>query len=349
MQEAGADTTRLGSYILPGRVRDPRPGITQAVTAEQIGIGTVWISERHGTKEFGAMAGAIGQATTDVRIAAGATHFLTRHPVVFASMALTLQALTAERLILGIGRAIPSSMEALGLPKVTNDVLTDSVDVVRRLWAGEEVAYSGPAGNFPATALHDRPDVAPPPLLVTAIGDGSLRLAGRSFDGVLLHPFLTTEGVARSAKIARDAAEEAGRDPGALRVYATVVVAADLPSEEEDVVVGGRAVTYFQIPGSGERLARANGWDTSPIDQLRAHPKLAALGEATADRAFAKEELVEASRTLPEEWLRTGVAAGSAAYCASRLREYLDAGADEIVIHGSTAESLGPTLRAFAS
>ena len=60
----------------------------------------------------------------------------------------------------------------------------------------------------------------------------------------------------------RAAAEQAGKDPASVRVYATVVTAADLPEREETEMVGSRAVTYFQIPGFGEVLAGANNWDT---------------------------------------------------------------------------------------
>jgi alkanesulfonate monooxygenase SsuD/methylene tetrahydromethanopterin reductase-like flavin-dependent oxidoreductase (luciferase family) len=38
-------------------------------------------------------------------------------------------------------------------------------------------------------------------------------------------------------------------------------------------------------------------------------------------------------------------AVGSAAVCAARLREYLAAGADEIVVHGAVPDLLGPTLQ----
>jgi len=35
---------KFGTYILPGRVSDPRRGIEEAIEAERIGLGCVWIS-----------------------------------------------------------------------------------------------------------------------------------------------------------------------------------------------------------------------------------------------------------------------------------------------------------------
>jgi probable F420-dependent oxidoreductase len=336
----------LGAYLLPGRVRDPRAAVGQAQAAEHLGLGTVWISERWGTKDLAVLAGAVGQATSEVRIAAGITHFLVRHPVILASTAMTLQALTGGRFVLGVGRSVGPMWTAVGLPQMTNQVIVDSADIVRRLCRGEKVRYDGPAGRYPILKLGDLPDAPPPPLVFAAIGPKSLQLAGEHFDGVLLHPFLTAEAVARSATVAREAAAAAGRDPAAVRVCATVVVAPDLTPDEEEAVVGGRAVTYFQIPSFGEQLAGVNGWDTAPLDRLRSHPQLDGI-RGSADNVFTRDQLAEVSRLLPREWLETGAAVGSAATCARRLRAYLDAGADELVLHGSTPELLGPLLQHF--
>src|ERR1700743_2564233 len=80
----------LGAYVLPGRVPDPRPAIAQARAAEELGLGTVWVSERWGTKDFAILAGALSQVTSNAKIASGITHFGVRHPAGRASMAMTL-------------------------------------------------------------------------------------------------------------------------------------------------------------------------------------------------------------------------------------------------------------------
>src|SRR3546814_9092274 len=91
--------------------------------------------------------------------------------------------------------------------------LADVISIVRRLWAGETVNYEGIMGKFPMLKLTDRHEGPPPPIIFTAIGPKSLEFAGEHCDGVLLHPFVSAQGVANSAKIVRDAAERAGRDP----------------------------------------------------------------------------------------------------------------------------------------
>ena len=179
--------------------------------------------------------------------------------MVLASMGQTLQALTDERFALGLGRSALWRWQAYGVPAPTLESLGDTADILRRLWAGETVAYDGPLGTFPALRLAQRPDVAPPAVLLAAVGPKTLALAGRTFDGVILHPFLTTDAVHRSVGIVRKAAARAaGRDPDALRCYATVVVAPDREPDDIGLAVGRVAAGYFQLRGLGDALVAAN-------------------------------------------------------------------------------------------
>lgn len=332
---------KFGTYILPGRVRDPRRGIEEAQEAERIGLGCVWISERYALKEPAVLAGAVSEATSRIRIA-GTFYATTRHPLVTASVANMMQAMSGDRFRLMFARAVPAYMKMIGSPPVTMERLADAISILRRLWEGETVKYEGILGNFPALKLTDRHEGPPPPIIFTAIGPKSLEFAGAHCDGVLLHAFVSPDGVRNSTKIVRDAAEKAGRDPMAVRIYHNVVVAPDLPKDEEDAVVRGRAITYFELPGFGDLMVEINGWDKAVLDQIRAHPQIAALNGKPADQAFTRQELVEVGRLLPQRWIDEGAAVGSAAQCADQLMAYLDAGADEIVLHGAAPKDMGP-------
>jgi 5,10-methylenetetrahydromethanopterin reductase len=89
-------------------------------------------------------------------------------------------------------------------------------------------------------------------------------------------------------------------------------------------------------------ITEINGWDPSPLQQMRAHPQMAALGGKLADQSFTRVQLVEVSRTLPKFWYQQGAAIGSASQCAATLGKFLDAGADELVLHGSAPRQMGP-------
>jgi probable F420-dependent oxidoreductase len=231
-RRTGEKARGLGCYVLPGGVCDPREGLVQARAAERIGLDAVWIGERYDTKDLPSLAGALGQVTSRVRIGAAVTHPGLRHPMVLASMGQTLQSLTGGRFVLGLGRSADWRWDAYGVRAPTLRSLADTADILRRLWAGETVAYDGPAGHFPRLRLPQRPDVSPPPLLLAAVGPKTVDVAGRAFDGVILHPFLTVDGVRDSVRRVREAAQRVGRDPSAVRCVATIVVAPDASAQD---------------------------------------------------------------------------------------------------------------------
>jgi 5,10-methylenetetrahydromethanopterin reductase len=332
---------KFGTYILPGRVSDPRRGIDEAKEAERIGLGRVWISERYAVKEPAVMSGAVSEATSKIRIC-GTYYATMRHPIVTASVANLMQAMSRDRSSIMFARAVPAYLAMLGSPPITFPRLADYISIIRRLWAGETVKYDGILGNFPSLTLTDRYEGPPPPIVFTAMGPKALAFGGTHCDGVLLHPFFSPAGVAASTKIVRDAAEQAGRDPMSVRIYHNIIVAPDLPKDEEDAVVRGRAVTYFELPTFGELIVDINGWDRTVLDTLRAHPMIAKLHGKPADQAYTRQELVEVSRILPDQWMREGAAMGTAAQCADQLMVYLDAGADEILLHGASPFDMGP-------
>jgi probable F420-dependent oxidoreductase len=264
-----------------------------------------------------------------------------RHPALLASLAMTAQALSGGRFILGVGRSVDAMWKAVGLPRSTNATIVDHADIFRRLCRGDKVRYDGPTGTYPSLRLNDVPDQPVPPLVFAAIGPRGLKLAGSHFDGVLLHPFLTPAAVRRSVDLVRSAERASGRPVGSVRVYATVVVACDLLADEEVTVVGARAVTYYQIPGFGERLAAVNGWDPEPLTRLRSHPLLDGI-RGSADSVLTREQLVEVASLLPAEWTGEAAAVGSPTACHQVFERYREVGADELVLHGSAPDRLGP-------
>jgi alkanesulfonate monooxygenase SsuD/methylene tetrahydromethanopterin reductase-like flavin-dependent oxidoreductase (luciferase family) len=128
-----------------------------------------------------------------------------------------------------------------------------------------------------------------------------------------------------------------------------VAVAPDRSPEDAALAICARAAGYFQLRGLGDALAAANGWAESDLERYRAQPKLAELGKRSADKTLTRDELIEVSRAMPQDWLPSSSAVGDRDTCAARLDEYLDAGADELVLHGSAAEHLGGLAAAFGA
>ena len=340
-------TTILSAYALPGRDADSRLAITHAIEAERIGMGSIWLSERWEGKEAGVLCGAIAQTTRQIRIVAGLIHFTGRHPLVTAGLGATMQRLSGNRFAMGVGRSSPERLRRQGFQVFDIAHMRDYARLLRRIWAGENVSYEGVLGTFHGLELLQVPQMAPP-LILGATGPRTLALGGEIFDGVVLHPFLTTEGTRRSIEIVRSSSIDAGRDPAAVKITACVVTAPDfLTPAERSKTLEARAMTYFRSPLLGGAIAKMNGWNLAPL-QAVADANILGLEPRGADAEQVIERWAEAAGALPPEWLSEGAAVGTVDDCADRLLEYKEAGADEILIHGTTPERLGPIAKAFA-
>ena len=333
---------RLGAYLLPGRTDDPRPALEQARIAEELGFRSVWLSERWASKEVGSLCGALTQVTTSARIAVGATHLTTRHPVALAGLATTMQMLSGGRFVLGVVRGA-GMLRSAGIPVASTEAIRDYATILRRLWAGETVTYDGPAGVYDGLRLPDAVDGKGVPLILAAMGPRTLALAGSDFDGVLLSPCLTLAGVRRSAEIVRNAAADAGRDPARVEIVATLIVAPDVPQSEQEAIIGGRVAGYLQDATIARNLSAMNGWNSAMFEPLQQHMMFS--GPGTAAEAFPRAELVEVSRLIPREILSAVSAAGAAAECALTVRDFLGSGVDELVIHGATSDQCVELVR----
>jgi probable F420-dependent oxidoreductase len=231
---------------------------------------------------------------------------------------------------------------AYGLPQPSLAALGDLASILRRLWAGQTVEYSGPLGRFPSLRLPVRLDLGAPPMLLAAVGPKTLELAGACFDGVILHPLLTPDAVARSTARVRAAAERAGRDPDKVSCIATVLTAPGVSRAEEDEAIRARSAGYLSVSGLGDAIAAANYWDPEALAAYRSQPALVQLNGLPADKHLSRPELVDLCAGMPGDWLATGAVAADVPTTATRLDDYFAAGADEIILHGTVGAALAP-------
>lgn len=334
----------LAFYGLAGAPRSPADLLQECRDGEAMGLGSVFLSERFNVKEVVTLSGAAAACTTRMGITTGVTNHNTRHPVVTASWATTMHRLTGGRFALGLGRGMDRMFDAFGLPRITTAQMEDFAHLMRRLWHGEVVVgHDGPAGKWPVLALDPefREDI---PLLMSAFGPQSLRLAGRAFDGVLLHTFFTDETLQRCVATVRGAAEQAGRDPAKVRVWSCFAVVGDwLPADLRLKKTVGRMATYLQA--YGDLMVRTNGWDPAVLAAFRADPFVAGFRGALDGKA-STAELEHVATLIPDEWLAPA-ATGSPEQCAAAVLHQLDLGADGVILHGASPAELAPVVEAY--
>lgn len=334
----------LGFYTLGGHVENPRDMLDELRLAEQLGFGVAFLSERFNVKEAASLTGAAGAVTERMTIATAATNHNTRHPAVTAAWATTVHRLTGGRFVLGLGRGLAPQLAAFGLPPVTTAQLEDFIGLMRRLWRGETVTgHDGPAGRYPALNLGPEFNEVIP-VGLTAFGPNTLDLAGRAADVVVLHTYFSDETVVRCVQRVRAAAERAGRDPAAVRVWSCFATVPDtLPEEVQLRKTVARLATYLQV--YGDLMVRTNGWDPADLQRFRADPVVAGLA-GWADAVATRDEIEHIASILPGSWL-AAAATGSPSECARRVRAQFDLGVDGVIMHCSTPSELAPVIGAY--
>jgi probable F420-dependent oxidoreductase len=334
----------LGFYTLAGGARDPLALVEECTRAEQLGFGSVFISERFDVKEAMVLAGAVAVASSRLRIITGATNHNTRHPMVTAASATTMHRLTRGRFVLGIGRGIAPLFDAIGLPRITTDQMEEFAGVMRRLWNGETViGHDGAIGRYPALRLDPTFD-EDIPLGLVAFGPRSLDLGGRVFDHVILHTFFTDETLERSVAIVKQAADRAGRNPDDVTVWSCFATVPDhLPEPIRLAKTVGRLATYLQA--YGDLLVSTNRWDPAVLERFRADPVVRSIRGAI-DVVATTGQLEHLAEILPGEWLAPA-ATGSPARCAEAVVGQRALGADAVILHGSTPGELAPVVEQY--
>lgn len=142
----------------------------------------------------------------------------------------TLDHITHGRLDVGVSIGYrEKELETVGLAREDRvPKLEESLVLIKRLWAGEDVTFEGRYARVTAGRMGFRPCQEPhPPLEMGAQSIGATRRAARLTDGVLFGPQLNWDAVGKLAKIFRETREEAGLPPGTAGASRALIVGAD--------------------------------------------------------------------------------------------------------------------------
>ena len=158
--------------------------------------------------------------TTTIGLGTGVMVLPLRNPVLIAKQLATLDVLCEGRLSLGVGIGwLEEEFEAVGVPFGERGArLEEAIEVARLLWSGELTSFHGKWVTLDQVSIAPRPvrDEGIP-VLVGGTSVAAARRAGRIGDG-WISMALGPEEIGTLLAIVREAALEAGRDPGAIEV-----------------------------------------------------------------------------------------------------------------------------------
>ena len=311
---------KIGINVM-GYPGDRNP-IDNAVQAEAEGFESVWMTDGNGRMDALTAAAAIGVRTRRVRIGLGIVPVFNRPPPVLAASAVALSYVAPDRVVLGVGSSSQTMIErwyGMEFEKPLTRV-RETVDLMRRIFAGERTAYDGDTVRSHGFRLTS-PLRGRLPIHVAALRPGMLELAGEIGDGVVLN-LVPSEFLPRILEHVDAGAKRSGR-----RVEDLEVVSLLNAFVTDDAAAGTQqmrrvALGYYSTGVYASFLA----WLGRPreAEQIRA--------------GFAERDRAKTNAALSDEFVRRLGLVGSAAEVRSRLGEYAAAGLDTAVVWAASQD-----------
>ena len=166
-----------------------------------------------------------GQRTSTMDLYPVTSNPVTRHPMVLAALANTLQEIAPGRVKLTVGPGF-LAVRSIGRPRASVDAMREAVLGIRRLLQGEELEF-----GERRTRVRNLSET-PVPVFMTAAGPRMVELAGEVADGVLLMVGIHPKAVEAARGLLERGAARAGRDlTGFPVVYITSMAVSEDPRE----------------------------------------------------------------------------------------------------------------------
>jgi 5,10-methylenetetrahydromethanopterin reductase len=284
--------------------------------AERHGVPSLWMAEHVGYRDGVAGSMALLGATRAVTVAPTAISIFSRHPMIAAMTAATLEEFAPRRTLFALASGNPRALGELGLPvRQPLAHMREYVAVLRALWRGEPVTFQGRVFQLREARLHVVPET-PPPLWIAAMGPRMLELTGEIADGVVLSAALAPAYIRHSLQSVRAGALRAGRDVKTIGTVGFVLASVGSDGAAARREAKKMLAYLFRNRFVAESLEMAG----SRIDR-----------PAVADAA-ARGDWTAALRGIPDEEVTRYAVAGTPGECRDQLDAFRDAGLDTPVL-----------------
>ena len=266
---------RMNFTVGMGRNLQAHEVASHARVAEECGFSALtWVDQPNLSRDVTASLTIAAVSTRRIRIGQGVTDPFTYHPSVIANATATLDELSGGRAFLGIGAG--GQFGKVMKPRPTREI-KEAIKFLRGYMAGEEVEWKG-------AKMHSEWNRRSIPIYLAVDGPKLCRLAGQIADGAIflgLHPEMAKWRV----ELIHQGAEEAGRDPSEIDIWARTMIYVSDTKEEARREVTSYPAMYIKMHHFFNR-------DVPEIQDLRRRLERAEPGmveELMSDSARAAE------------------------------------------------------------
>ncbi len=222
---------------------------------EADGFASYALPQIFGLDAMGVLA-VIGREVPRIELATGVVPTYGRHPLTMAQQALTVQAASGGRFVLGIGlshQLVIEGMFGLSFDKPVRH-MREYLSVLMPLIREGKASFKGETISTEAT-VGIEPRI-PCPVLVAALGEQMLKLAGSQTDGTVTWMTGPATLAAHTVPTITAAATAAGRPAPRISTALPVCVTNDVDAARERAA---RRVPGLRIPAVVSRDARPRG------------------------------------------------------------------------------------------
>ena len=208
--------------------------------------------------------------------------------------------------------------------------MRETVEAVRALLAGDTVTYDGEFVHLDGVELdyvHQERRPKDVPIYIGATGMKMMELTGEIADGALLNYLVAPSYVERAVAALERGAARAGRRLDRVDRPQLVVCSV---AEDRAAALDGARLLVTQYMGQQPHLMKASGVPDELLAEIHA-----VLGWPATH-----EEVVAASRLVPDDIVQMITAAGTPEECRAKVAEYVAAGCTCPVLY-----PLGPDVR----
>jgi F420-dependent oxidoreductase-like protein len=292
------------------------------VEAERLGVDDVWSAEAWGHDGVTPLA-FMAARTSRVRLGTAILQAGTRTPALLAMTAMSLNAMSNGRFVLGLGVSGPQVIEGWHGIRFDRPVqrMRETVEIVRRAIKGERLQYKGKIYEVPLPGGEGKAlrSAAPPqpgiPVYLATLSPKSLEMTGEIADGWLGTSFMPEHARVFTDHLAAGAAR-AGRSLAQLELHAGGVVA--FSDDVERLIPPRKPGLAFTLGAMGSR--QHNFYNDA---YRRAGYEEVAL---EVQRLWLEGRREEAAAHVPDELVLKTNLLGTEAMVRARLAAYRQAG-----------------------
>ena len=297
-------------------------------------VDSLWVPESWGREAFASL-GALSQITKKVNLGTSIVGVYTRTPAAIAMAATTLDVLSNNRTIIGLGVSTPPLVEDWHGTKFERPIcrMREYIECLRLMMKGEKVYYSGTFFNVKNFKLSYEPKRQKIPIFVAAVNKHMISLACDLADGILLY-LRPMEELRKTVSLIKSRTRKKHKDFEIASVFIGAV------SNKEPEKARERAAKtlafYIAVGKYYNRFLSDNGFQID-VEQITSE--------------YHRNGLDIASKFVSDKMLNSVTVSGNSEQCIRSVEKFLSAGISLPIIQvnpvGTTESSIREMLSTF--